>query len=674
MRTNAVTIGRLLLITAATLVSSKTALASDRPSMWGLEMVGRNYAFEKGYTGAGVMVGVMDEAARGTHQQFADRWMGGFNVDGSPYGPIAAHGTHVSGTIAGVNVGVAPGSLIYGINWSALNGDTGYANGYRWGLEQGIRLFNNSWGLNFIDPDTGIRRSITVHDMSKSRFERDLAHTFSALEASVAAGSIQVFATGNDKLIQPSILASLPYYYPEMQPHWLAVTAVGPMGVLASYANMCGVAADWCITAPGGDGAGDDAIWSAGPNSDDYYVSMSGTSMATPHVTGAMAVAAQVFPDAPYSQLTQLLLQTATDLGAPGVDSIYGWGLLNIGNVVDTINPGTAGTLANATWARFTTLGHISNILRQRLTAPSVANYSDSSAFQLLGYAHANHTDTRGSLTISGTAKPDIWVAPVYGTASIASSHTSFSATSTLGGLVIGADILNGDEARFGLALGYSNTSLESDEVADRGNANAFHLGAYGGWEDNNWFVNRTGQVAIFNQSIERHAIAGATGVSFDPVGRSRFHQPALTYPCKPDISSMYQGAIRYLPTSRSARAGRAPARQVKQMPVYSVSPYLPRPTGSSRQVPVCVSNRHQCKSTKQHFVWRAIFPMRAWAATPTTPHQPSCLGDQSKGAAQSLDTISYAWGLSSTSRPVKGTTGSPSIEAHFNSGLRLIR
>ena len=519
---------RLLVLAATTFVSSNAAVASDGPSLWGLEMVGGNHAFEKGYTGVGVKVGVMDQAARSTHHEFADRWMGSFNVDGSPYGPTAAHGTHVSGTIAGKHVGVAPGSLLYGINWSVLNGDTGYANGYRWGLEQGVRLFSNSWGLDLIEPDTGIKRSVTVNDMSQSLLESTLPHTLSALADSAAAGSVQVFATGNDAMIQPNILASLPYYYRELQPHWIAVTAVGPTGSLASYANMCGVAAAWCMTAPGGDGPGDDGIWSAGLDSDDYYMSMNGTSMATPHVSGAVAVAAQMFPDATYSQLAQLVLQTATDLGEPGIDPVYGWGLLNIGNMVDTIDPRTAGLFANAAWARFATLGHISNVLQQRLTAPIIANYSGHSAFELLGYAIANPASTRGSVSVSTTAKPDIWIAPVYGTASIASSPTSFGATSILGGLVIGADILNSDNARFGLALGYTNTLLESDKVADRGNANGLHLGAYAGWEDNNWFVKGTGQAAFVNQSIERHAIAGATGISFDPVGRSRLSGTGL--------------------------------------------------------------------------------------------------------------------------------------------------
>ena len=47
--------------------------------------------------------------------------------------------------------------------------------------------------------------------------------------------------------------------------------------------------------------------------------------MAAPHVTGALAIARQMFPDAPGSRLTELVLATATDIGAVGIDEIYGW-------------------------------------------------------------------------------------------------------------------------------------------------------------------------------------------------------------------------------------------------------------------------------------------------------------------------------------------------------------
>lgn len=520
-----------VLTLTAVIASTNLAHAQIDERLWGLSMIGVEKAWQSGFSGHGVPVGVMDTAIQFDHPEFADRWLGGINVDGSPYGPYDDdyHGTHVTGTVAGRRVGVAPESLIYSINWLVPSrNDQTYAEGYKWATGQGVRVINNSWGLHRTDPISGKEVSLTIAEAAPDYMEKKFPEMLSALRRSVEADIIHVFATGNSAKPQPGILSGLPYFHPELQSNWLAVTAVGPTGNIASYAERCGLAAAWCLAAPGGDGPEgfNDAIWSSWPGSG--YYSINGTSMATPHVTGAVAIAAQMFPHASGSELTQLVLQTATDIGDPGIDPIYGWGLLNVGNMVDTIDPGTAGTFANAAWARFTTLGHVSTVLRQRLTAPNVANYSGNSGFELLGYASADTSVTRASVTVSGATKPDIWIAPVYGTASIASSPTSFSATSTVGGLVVGADILNGDATRFGVALGYTNTRLESDMVADRGDANAFHLGAYGGWENGSWFVDGTGQAAFFNQSIERHAIAGASGISFDPVGRSRLSGTGL--------------------------------------------------------------------------------------------------------------------------------------------------
>ena len=59
-----------------------------------------------------------------------------------------------------------------------------------------------------------------------------------------------------------------------------------------------------------------------------------GTSFAAPRVVGAAALLRHKFPNLNGSALKQVLLQTATDLGATGVDNIYGYGLLNIPNAM----------------------------------------------------------------------------------------------------------------------------------------------------------------------------------------------------------------------------------------------------------------------------------------------------------------------------------------------------
>lgn len=486
--------------------------------LWGLHMIGLEQARQAGFTGAGVMIGVMDSGIQFDHPEFADRWQDGFNVDGSPYGPAELHGTHVAGTVLGRNVGVAPGALLYGINWAADNNDAGFANGYYWGLQNGIRIFNNSWGLEELPS----HRTITILEVSRQDIEAGAPARLQAFRDAAAAGAVQIFSTGNAGQSQPGVFAGLPYYFPELQANWLAVTSVGPTGTIASYAEHCGVAAEWCLAAPGGDGpeGSDDAIWSSVPGS--AYYSINGTSMAAPHVTGAMAIAAEMFPNATAPQLAQLVFHTATDIGARGIDAVYGWGLLNVGNMVSTIEPATAGSFANAAWSRNAALDHVGQALRQRMGLTAAPRAGHSGGFALMGYAAGAGTQGSGGLGVSNPVVSGVWAMPVFGTASIAAGPSSASARSNTAGLLLGADLIESGTTQFGIAAGYTNTRLTSGGSADQGNSDNLHLGVYGGWAEHGWFVAGTAQAAIFSQTLTRHAISGAAGTSGNPVGRTQ--------------------------------------------------------------------------------------------------------------------------------------------------------
>ncbi|CAN1498043.1 Outer membrane autotransporter barrel [Burkholderiaceae bacterium] len=101
--------------------------------------------------------------------------------------------------------------------------------------------------------------------------------------------------------------------------------------ILANFSNQCGLAADWCITAPGV------AIYSTVPM--DTYAGgekWSGTSMAAPFVAGAAAVLRQAFPYMTARQIIEVLLTTATEINNQNSESIrdFGHGLINIGRAV----------------------------------------------------------------------------------------------------------------------------------------------------------------------------------------------------------------------------------------------------------------------------------------------------------------------------------------------------
>ncbi|MBQ3785484.1 MAG: S8 family serine peptidase [Alphaproteobacteria bacterium] len=130
--------------------------------------------------------------------------------------------------------------------------------------------------------------------------------------------AIFVWAAGNDMQNESGVLSALPLAFPDLSGHFVNVVALDNYGSIAWYSNQCGITQNYCITAPGSN-------WDVSQER-----TVSGTSFATPAVSGAIAVIKQAFPYMSATQITQLLFVTSTDLGETGVDSVYGWGLLNL--------------------------------------------------------------------------------------------------------------------------------------------------------------------------------------------------------------------------------------------------------------------------------------------------------------------------------------------------------
>ena len=276
-------------------------------------------------TGAGVTVGVVDTDFNVADPELINRITktvytaasgtssGGFfgaSGNGDP------HGTEVAEALGGTNTGVAPGVHIQGVasgigaDQLALNSDI-----YNFLYNNGVRIFNQSSGVGSISTPSGS------------------ATYYSLYQPFVAKGSLFVWATGNGGSSQPTMTAGLPALYPDLQKGWIAVTALNAVGgtqafssadtvpgVISSYANRCGVAANWCLAA-----AGDFVSPSAGGR-------VYGTSFATPAVTGAIAMVQQVYPWMNADLLRQTILSTATSMNDTAT---YGWGLLNASKAVN---------------------------------------------------------------------------------------------------------------------------------------------------------------------------------------------------------------------------------------------------------------------------------------------------------------------------------------------------
>ena len=488
-------------------------------------MINLDRAIEAGFTGRGVTIGVMDSILQLDHPEYADRLVASFDIEtGASFGPTYNdHATHVAGTTAGRNVGVARGAHLVAVRVTEVPNDVGdpaMTEGYLFGLRRGVRIFNNSWGVS--RRIEGIPSTIRIDEISPEIFTAIWPGHLEAFRQTSQAGAVQVWATGNGSPnfdeqrleggANPGFFAGLPVLFPELEPYWVAVTSLDQNGEISVFADRCGVAAQWCLADPG------EKIISSLPGSS--YGPLDGTSMATPHVSGALAVAAEIFPAASGPEMVQLVLQTATDIGDPGVDPVYGWGRLNVGNIVDTIEPRTGASFASASWARSAALGHAGATLRRRLSLPSIGT-GTGTIDQQASYASLNFDQNGGRFGVSNPTTTGFWVSPYFGEARLGGSVSSPTALARTTGFLAGLDLVQNENARFGAVGGYSQSRLKHRETADEARSDAILAGLYGSYRAKNWLVQGTGLLALFDESLTRYEIAGAKGTSGMPVGRS---------------------------------------------------------------------------------------------------------------------------------------------------------
>ena len=273
---------------------------------WGVDRIDAElvHPYNKG---TGVKVSVIDTGIDYDHPDLALNVKGGKSfVDyTTDYMDDNGHGTHCSGIVAAVDndigvIGVAPEAYLYGAKVLDQDG-SGYVSdvvaGIEWSVDIGAKVISMSIGTDS---------------------DYDTLHT--ACDNAYAAGSLLVAAAGNDG---NKWATGDNVDYPARYDSVIAVAATDKNDERAVWgpftASSTGPAVE--LAAPGDEI--DSTYW------DDTYATKSGTSMACPHVTGTAALVWVSYPSWTNVDVRTQLQNTADDLGDPGRDNEYGFGLVD---------------------------------------------------------------------------------------------------------------------------------------------------------------------------------------------------------------------------------------------------------------------------------------------------------------------------------------------------------
>ncbi|WP_448379615.1 S8 family serine peptidase [Gloeomargarita sp.] len=305
------------LVNAAAAVAraiGQTSPFPDVPNLggnnWGNDLVNAPEVWARGYTGNGIVVAVVDTGVDYHHPDLNDNiWRNpgeiagnGIDDDGNGYvddvhgwdfinndnDPLDrnGHGTHVAGTIAAENNGFGVTGVAYNARIMPVQvlGDNGsgssraVANGIRYAANNGAHVINLSLGSNLPSPEI-----------------------YSAIQYATSRGAVVVMAAGNDGDPQPDYPA---FFATEFG---LSVGAVDMNRNIAGLSNRAGTdSALYHVVAPGV------GIVSTVPNN--RYISYNGTSMATPHVAGVVALMLSANPNLTPAQVRDIIVGSATRL------------------------------------------------------------------------------------------------------------------------------------------------------------------------------------------------------------------------------------------------------------------------------------------------------------------------------------------------------------------------
>lgn len=258
------------------------AVGTQTNAPWNLDRLDQaSLPLDNSYTtstnGDGVSAYIIDTGIRASHNEFGGRAVAAFSAIGGTADDCNGHGTHVAGTIGGATYGVAKHVKLYGVRVMDCTG-----NGRVSGVIAGI------------DWVTANARKPAVANMSLGG--NTSAALDAALQNSIASGVTYTVAAGNSG-------GDACNESPARVPQAITVAAISSNDARASFSNF-GSCVD--LFAPGVD------ITSAWLSADDATISLSGTSMASPHAAGMAALYLENHPAALPAEVSSALVASAS--------------------------------------------------------------------------------------------------------------------------------------------------------------------------------------------------------------------------------------------------------------------------------------------------------------------------------------------------------------------------
>ena len=272
---------------------------------WALEAINWLPVWQQGLTGKGVKIGIIDTGANSLHEDLQGASLQGSNFIGAQSETFAddkiGHGTFVAGVIAaqpnngkGI-VGIAPDVELY------------IYRGYDGKLPPILAAI-----------DQAIADGCQIINFSLGATEAALKESYSVLQQGIQkvqdAGILAVAAVGNGR---PNATVTL---YPA---GFAGVLGVGSVNENLERSSFSQTNLSVFVVAPG------EKLVSVSHNAADKYVTGGGTSYAAPVVTALAALALDYDPTLTPAEIMEMMRLTATDLGEPGYDIFYGYGLVN---------------------------------------------------------------------------------------------------------------------------------------------------------------------------------------------------------------------------------------------------------------------------------------------------------------------------------------------------------